>query len=434
MRQWLEAGYFKGDLPISQNPSGNFRALSGIFPNLEVAFQPTVSSTEEEKARIEEDARAESDARAAAEAEAKRKQDEEAEALRRLDEEKALARTEAEAEARRKQEKDDSRRRVEEERAIVEAEARVAAESEARATAAAEAESRARAAAEAEAKRKEEEAAAAALAARKSAEEKGQAPTQAQTQALSQVQVISAEQNAQSAQLKMMLGLSAPVLGQTYTGSTSQDGMVIAGPPQKGDKAKDAGQQQMVQKGVNGQQSVTKKQVLLPAPSAWGGAAAGKSSGRMKSMSEIQQEEARNAARLAREQQAAAPRVSVSVSGSGNVNGSGGWANIAAGGGGSTGWSGFEIRPTSRVVASTTSAARVVTTGPPAAAAMQQVRAKQPVQVAAIQKGTLSQRQGTAQSSADDFGASGKMSPTLENWCKDQMRKISGSDDLTLVS
>ncbi|EJK52449.1 hypothetical protein THAOC_28271, partial [Thalassiosira oceanica] len=39
MRQWLEAGYFKGDQPISQSPGGPFRALSGYFPNTGSAFQ-----------------------------------------------------------------------------------------------------------------------------------------------------------------------------------------------------------------------------------------------------------------------------------------------------------------------------------------------------------------------------------------------------------
>jgi hypothetical protein len=39
MRQWLEAGYFKGDLPINQNPSGPFHQLCIWFPDLNSAFR-----------------------------------------------------------------------------------------------------------------------------------------------------------------------------------------------------------------------------------------------------------------------------------------------------------------------------------------------------------------------------------------------------------
>lgn len=39
MRQWLEAGYFKGDLPISQNPTGPFVPLSIYFPTISLAFK-----------------------------------------------------------------------------------------------------------------------------------------------------------------------------------------------------------------------------------------------------------------------------------------------------------------------------------------------------------------------------------------------------------
>ena len=38
MRQWLEAGYFKGDLPISQVTSGPFHQLCIWFPDLNSAF------------------------------------------------------------------------------------------------------------------------------------------------------------------------------------------------------------------------------------------------------------------------------------------------------------------------------------------------------------------------------------------------------------
>ena len=34
----------------------------------------------------------------------------------------------------------------------------------------------------------------------------------------------------------------------------------------------------------------------------------------------------------------------------------------------------------------------------------------------------------------DNFGANGRMTPSLESWCKEQMQKLIGSDDLILVS
>jgi len=39
MRQWLDAGYFKGDLQIRQNPKEPFQSLSSIFPDLTIAFK-----------------------------------------------------------------------------------------------------------------------------------------------------------------------------------------------------------------------------------------------------------------------------------------------------------------------------------------------------------------------------------------------------------
>jgi transcription initiation factor TFIID subunit TAF12 len=68
----------------------------------------------------------------------------------------------------------------------------------------------------------------------------------------------------------------------------------------------------------------------------------------------------------------------------------------------------------------------------PVAASMQQVRAKQQAQVSAGQKQALVQQQ-RAKKSVDNFGENSQMSPALESWCKEQMRKLNGSDDLTLV-
>jgi hypothetical protein len=41
------------------------------------------------------------------------------------------------------------------------------------------------------------------------------------------------------------------------------------------------------------------------------------------------------------------------------------------------------------------------------------------------------QRGNNDAANADEFGAG--VPPTLERWCKDQMMKLNGSEDLTLV-
>jgi hypothetical protein len=72
--------------------------------------------------------------------------------------------------------------------------------------------------------------------------------------------------------------------------------------------------------------------------------------------------------------------------------------------------------------------------------AVQQPRAKsqQAAQAGATRKvAPLTQQlhsSATSSSStpADEFGAT--MSPALEKWCMDQMKKINGSDDLTLIA
>ena len=45
------SGYFKGDLPISQDPKGQFRPLSSLFSDVDVAFKPTGPSEAELAAR-----------------------------------------------------------------------------------------------------------------------------------------------------------------------------------------------------------------------------------------------------------------------------------------------------------------------------------------------------------------------------------------------
>ena len=52
MRQWLEAGYFKGDLPISQDPKTiPFIPLINIFPDVKTAFHAPGPSAEEDAAK-----------------------------------------------------------------------------------------------------------------------------------------------------------------------------------------------------------------------------------------------------------------------------------------------------------------------------------------------------------------------------------------------
>ena len=154
------------------------------------------------------------------------------------------------------------------------------------------------------------------------------------------------------------------------------------------------------------------------APPAWGGAAASKPASR-KSMSEIQKEEARAAAVAAMNRQ-------------GGRSSSSGWANVAAKGGGSTGWSGGAPQHPAAVMANPggrQSQARSVSLQPTSsvAAANAQLAAAS-AQPGKVQRSTSA----TAADAADAFGA--KMSPDFEKWCKDQMAKLNGTDDLTLVA
>jgi hypothetical protein len=132
---------------------------------------------------------------------------------------------------------------------------------------------------------------------------------------------------------------------------------------------------------------------------AWGGAA---SAAPRKSISEIQQEEARAAARLAMERQNI-PRSS-----------SGGWANVAASKGGSTGWTSGMVKTTPAAVLTNPNVANAPRPSP-----------------SGTQQQSSAQRPRSENEASDDFGAS--MPPALENWCKEQMKKLTGSDDLTLV-
>ncbi|KAL7495872.1 hypothetical protein ACHAWT_004205 [Skeletonema menzelii] len=322
MKQWLEAGYFKGDLPISQNNSGPFRPLASYFSDPKTAFQSKQSG--EDKAAME--ARAQAEAEAAA---------------------KLQAAKEVEA-----------RRRAEEAAKVAEEERRKAAEVELQ------------------------------------------------------------QQADQSAQLKMMLGLgggSTGIAGPSHQ-EPEPESAAVEQPTKKQQKKK------AQQKQAQPQQLVEEKKVekVAPAPEpaappapAWGGGTAAAS--RKKSMSEIQQEEAKEAARRAKEQ--------------GGRPSGGGWANVAATGG-STAWGGAVTNaPAAAVVSPMPVVAGVASTQKINANAAWNMK-----QAAAASAPTTATKQAQKAAAVDNFGVNGQMTPTMEKWCKDQMQKLNGSDDLTLVT
>ena len=374
MRQWLEAGYFKGDLPISQNPAGPFRALSGYFPDTGTAFQ------------VREDPNA---ARARAEAE-------------ELQQRQQQARLEQERQARALAEQDAANRvRAEEQRRMREAhEAKARLEEENRR-------------ALEEAQRQQARMEAEAEAARRAAEEANA---------------------AQSNQLKMMLGLGGA--GGGGGAGTGQDG-IVAGPPEpsaaaaqqqvaaksqkKRDKKKSAPAAQQQAPQSSEPQVQVQAKAAPPAP-AWGGAAANPPSSRVeKTLGEIQAEEAREAARRARENP-------------GGRTGGSGWAGVASAGG-TTAWGGAAaVAPVVPAAAMPVPAA--------AARARSSGRGQVPAQPVPAGRKSASKKSGASGPAAaggpagnvDNFGAGGRLTPSLETWCREQMTTLNGSDDLTLVS
>jgi len=385
MRQWLEAGYFKGDLPISQNPEGSFRPLSSLFPDLTIAFKPTGPS-EEEQARIA------AEAEAAIEAKAK------ADAIREMAEKEEALKVELEK---------------------AKADAREATEKE----------------------RKENEARATTEVNMEQVEDVTDPPLNVQTRGHNN----SVTNKKQSDQLKMLLGLGGGSVGNDNTPDIiSHKGIIVSGPPSP--KGKEPQQQvakpvpkmivdpQPQMKPVKTKPSKKISSVVVtpqlekaagstpaPAPTpAWGGAGAGKISGRKKSMSEIQREEAKIAAEFAK-QRGVSTQTNVVAGG-----GSGGWANIAASGG--TGaWSGTTVIPSPAPVPTP-----IPTPAGNSGAGFQQTRSRQQIATTSVQQQAMNR--SSTQKTMEEFGANGKMSPMLESWCKDQMRKLNGSEDLTLVA
>lgn len=348
MRQWLDGGYFKEDLPISQSPQGPFRALSLYFPDWHVAF---VSAAADEKKLAEEQA-------------AQRQEQKE-----RFERERAL----------------EFDRLEREQRASVQ-----------------------------QAQRKEVDHHPPRM---DRANEKTRSKESANN--------VVGDQNASSVQLKMLLGLGGKQQQEENTvdndRSNSNGGAVRIN---KKTSPKHYPQPSSDETDFSSSVAAATVQPVV----AWGGASQ-QALVRKKSMSEIQQEEARVAARLSKEREA----------NSLTRTNSGGWANVAAAG--TSAWSSTTASTTTRpappvVVGAAGASVPNAAAKPivPVAASMQQVRVKQQAQVVAAQKQALAQkkRDGSNSAPGDEFGA--KMSPSLENWCKEQLRKITGSDDLTLVS
>jgi hypothetical protein len=341
MRQWLEAGYFKGDLPISQVSVGPFHPLSAWFPDLNFAFRPNPSENGKDT-----DAQAATDARAAAEKaelERRRKAAEEAAAHR-----ERLAAAEA------------AERAVQKEAAEREAAAR-----------------------ELERQQQEKEAA------------------------------TSTGGNESSAQLKMMLGLSAV----TPNGDGALNNQPDTSNNQKGKKKQKPNPTSIpVPKPSDSdpQPATPAPAQAVPAAPAWGGV---KNSQPRKSMSEIQQEEARTAAIMAA-QRGNAPQPSS------------GWANVASKG--TSGWSGGAVVQAVAIAPSV----RPVQARPTAQPANQSANSRK---IASVTQQHQHQPRGSNISSAapkssnpaEEFGIT--MSPALEKWCKEKMVQINGSDDITLV-
>ena len=310
MRQWLEAGYFKGDLPISQSRGGPFRALTFYFPDANNAFHPTKPYAGRDSSIVETKARAEVEAKAR---------------------EKAAARAEVESNAC--------------------------------------------------------------------------------TDASGHVNADSAGKSNQSSKLKMMLGLGA---------ESSNGGGTIGGLPVQEPVSTSVPAAKKQNKNTHQKQDQQDVPIEVPTAPAWGGvASAGPSAGRKKTMSEIQLEEARESARREKE------------SGDSGRSG-GGWANIAASGG-STAWGGAAVLTPAAVVSPPTVTVAGLGTATSTMAAWNKPSVTAVIPQTAAAPTAKKQSSNKAAAVDDNFGANGRMSPSLELWCKEQMERLNGTDDLTLI-
>lgn len=323
MRQWLEAGYFKGDLPISQNPQGPFLPLSTLFPDLSVAFRAVVKEVVEESAvNLVESNAASSDT---------------------LDD----IQPDVSGVGTDKHLQIDSPREHE----VVESE-------------------------------------------KEGTEEEAQNTG-----------------NQSSTQLKMILGLStdAPSGDDSMETATIEPNMLVESQMSSPRKT----QKKISEKAEPAKLETKAEDTPSPekakqSSTAWGGAAAANPK---KSMSEIQQEEAKAAALLERDN---VPRQQSS-----------GWANVAASG--KSGWSSGTLKQSTPLTSMAQNGRQVQGRG-------KSQQLNQPVTQSKANPGSQKQDFNSVQSStpAEEFGTT--MSAALEKWCKDQMQRISGGDDLTLVA
>ena len=400
MRQWYDAGYFKGDLPVSQDSGGPFRLLSDIYPNLDLAFTTHGTQQQQQQPQNQRNQQRE-EAAVAAEEEARRR-------AKGIDREAAdLARSREMAEA-------EERERLDRE-------------------AAAEKEKKAREAAMAERRVRPQQ------------QSTGHNATRADDS-----HDTSDGGNESSAQLKMMLGLAAQQQQkqlqkqeqQPLHSNAPKPRDVPPAPKRASNKGanKKASASKVAHQAAGGapaptihdlslQQQQNVSQAPKPAASAWGVASNPQPTSR-KSMSEIQQEEARMAALQTQRER------------SGISAPSSGWANVAASKGSSSGptgsWSGSataKLAPT-MVLANKEMGMPKPTQVLRKQSAPSATTRAQVSNVAAINAASAKQQHGAQQpaaaTSGDEFGA--KMSPALEKWCKEQMVKLNGTDDLTLVS
>lgn len=319
MRQWLEAGYFKGDLPISQSPQGPFLPLSTLFPDSSVAFRAAVeeidvtsmnpTETETAKPEITEGVQPDvSDVVVEEQASMDKKED----------------------------------------REIVETKEDVSGE---------------------------------------------ESPNAG---------------NQSSAQLKMILGLStdAPPEDLKETDPPKPEKPVESENRNREIGSKNAKKSEPAKTERISKESAPEK-VKQPSV-AWGGV---KATNPKKSMSEIQQEEARVAAMMERDNM---PHQQSS-----------GWANVAASG--KSGWSSGTLKQSATITGITQNGRQMPGRGK--VQNMNQLSTQRKVTPGSQNHGFESAQSSTP---AEEFGTT--MSQALEKWCKEQMQKISGGDDLTLVA
>lgn len=322
MRQWLEAGYFKGDLPISQQPTGPFHPLSALFPELSAAFRVVAPPTNQ------------------------------AEAV-------SVTKTENE------------NQQVSQKQHAAPVQQSVVMDEKNR-------------------KKKELE--------RNQQQKEAKDPNAG---------------SAQSTQLKMMLGVSNEKPETTESKPTAKASGKKSKSSNKKAEAKATKPEMSATVAAPTPAPVEEASSAPPKPAAaaWGGVSTSKPK---KSMSEIQQEEARAAARMTAQNNGMPTQPSS------------GWANVASG---SKGWSSGVVKKASPNEVPVPAGTKV---GNPNMQAPQMQTPSQAMKNTSSSGQPKETSKANSSTLAQEFGAT--MTPALETWCKEQMQRINGSDDLTLVA